>query len=186
MVHQSRTTSPDRSRRGITILEVVFVITGVAMMLGLCAITLQLLIQLNADGQSRYSAAMALERLARQLREDVHACALARLTAVEKTPRVPAGLHLELEPGRTVDYRVAEGRVVRDESRAGTLIRHESYSLPRGRAARFEERKEAAHSLVALVLTQGPGKSGTAPPAPIEVVAAPGKDHRASRGGHSS
>ena len=38
-------------------------VTGVAMLLGLCAVSIQLLMRLNADVQGRYGAAVALERL---------------------------------------------------------------------------------------------------------------------------
>ena len=37
------------SRRGITILEIMVVMTGVAAMLALCALTIQLLMRLNDD-----------------------------------------------------------------------------------------------------------------------------------------
>jgi len=189
MIRSTGTKSWIRSRRGITILEVLIVVTGVALMLGLCAISLQILMQLNADGQARLRAAVALERLSRQLRDDVHTCELAQLAADLKAPVKPAGLRLTMEPDHTVTYEVRDGSVVRDEARAGKTVRHESYSLPRGQVARFEQRNEAAHKLVALVVTQVAGKSGTDPPAPLEVVALPGKDRLdrlEKRGGGSS
>jgi len=183
MIRRTGIESPISSRRGITIIEVLILITGVAMMLGLCAISLQLLMQLNADGQARLRGAMALERLSRQLRDDVHGCEAAQLAADLKTPVKPAGLRLTMEPDHSVTYEVRDGSVVRDESRAGKTVRHESYSLPPHRVARFEERQEVAHRLVALVVTQVPGKSRTDPAWPLEVVALPGKDRLERRGG---
>lgn len=171
------------SRRGITIIEVLIVITGVSMMLGLCAITLQLLMQLNAEGQARLRGAVGLERLSQQLRDDVHACRSAQLAADDKAPAKPPRLRLTIEPDHSVSYEIGDGNVVRDESRAGKTVRHESYSLPRGRVARFEERKEAAHRLLALVVTHVGGKSRTDPPRPLEVVASPGKYHLEKREG---
>jgi len=183
MIHRPGIKSRIDSRRGITIIEVLVVITGVAMMLGICAITLQLLMQLNADGQRRLSAAVALERLSRQLRDDVHACRAARLAADLEAPAKPPGLRLVIEPDHSVTYQIGDGSIVRDESRSGKAVRHESYSLRRGQAARFEERAEAAHRLVALVVTHVAGKSRTDPPRPLEVVALPGKDRFEKRGG---
>ena len=90
-----------------------------------------------------------------------------------------------MEPDHSVTYGVRDGSVVRDESRAGKPIRHEAYLLPRGRVARFEQRSEAAHRLVALVMTQVAGKSRTDPPLPLEVVALPGKDRFVKRGAGS-
>ncbi len=66
MILNQTEASPTRrrsSRRGITILEIMVVMTGVAAMLALCALTIQLLMRLNADGHARLSAAVSLERL---------------------------------------------------------------------------------------------------------------------------
>ena len=146
--------------------KLIVVMTGVAMMLGLCAITLQLLMQLNADGQARLSAASGP--------------GAAGAAASRRRPCLPRRLDSPLthrgsgqaggpasdhrSPIMPLSYEVRDGSVVRVESRAGKPIRHESYSLPRGRVARFELRNEAAHRLVALVVTQVAGKSRTDPP----------------------
>jgi hypothetical protein len=163
-------------------VEVVILVSGVSMMLGLCAVILQLLMQLNADGQSRLLGAVSLERLSRQLRDDVHACRKAELARDPKAPDRSPGLRLELGQDHSIVYEVGAGHVVRDESRAGKRIRHESFGLERGRLARFEERDEAAHKLVALVVTRTAGKSRTDPPRTLEVVALPGKHRLASPG----
>ena len=60
-------------RRGITIIEIMVVITGVAATLALCAITIQLLMRLNSDGHARLTAGVSLERLSQQIRQDAHA-----------------------------------------------------------------------------------------------------------------
>jgi len=185
MIRVSQINPWNRSRRGFTIIELLVVITGVAIMLGLCAITLRLLMQLGVDGQARLTGAVALERLSRQLRDDVHACQAAELVADLKDPFKPAGLRLKMELDHSVTYEAHDGSVVRDESRSGKAVRHESYSLPPRRVARFEERQEAAHRLVALVVARVAGKSRTDPPSPLEVVALPGKDRLEKRGGGS-
>jgi hypothetical protein len=159
-------------RRGITIIEVLLAVTGVAMMLTLCAVSIQLLMKLNSDVQGRYSAAVALERLARQVRDDSHASATARIVLDKK----PEALRLSFEPGHIVEYGSGDGGVVRTESRAGKMIRHETYALPPGEVGHFELRDERSHKLVALVVTRTPGKSRALPPRPLEVVAVQGKD----------
>ena len=60
-------------RQGITLIEVLVVMSGLAIVLGLCAITIQLLFRLDADGHARLSASASFARLASQFREDVHA-----------------------------------------------------------------------------------------------------------------
>ena len=66
--------------------------------------------------------------------------------------------------------------MVRTESRAGKVVRHETYALARGAGARFELRDEGSRRLVALVVTRPAGKSQAEPPRPLEVVALQGKD----------
>ena len=153
------------------------------MMLGICAITLQLLMQLNADGQAQSEGAVGLERLSQQLRDDVHACRSAQLAADDKAPAKPPRLRLTIEPDHSVSYEIGDGNVVRDESRAGKTVRHESYSLPRGRVARSRRAsQEAAHRLVALVVTHVAGKSRTDPPRPLEGRGGcTGKDRRSDQ-----
>jgi hypothetical protein len=164
-----------RARRGFTLIETLVVVTGVAMMIGACALMLQLVVRLNASTQDRFRAAVSLDRLARQLRDDVHRCGRALMVPAETTPGKPAGLHLVIEPDHLIEYEVRPSNVVRNESRRGKMVRHESFFLQRGRAAHFEDRKRGSVRLVAFVVTQLPGRSGTDPPRPLEIVAAPGK-----------
>jgi hypothetical protein len=173
------------SRRGISIIELMIVVSGVAMMLGLCAISLKLLIQLNADAQARLGTSRALERLAVQLRDDVHSCEAVELIPDPKTSTSTASLRLAMEPDHHVIYAVRDDGLVRDESRAGKPVRHESYSLPRGRVVLFAQRTEADHRLVALIVTQPAGRSRTNPPSPLEIVALPGKDRPVKQGAGS-
>ena len=49
-----------RARRGVTLIEMMVVIGAVAMLLGLCAVTIQLLLRVSSDAQARRGAAMAL------------------------------------------------------------------------------------------------------------------------------
>ena len=164
------------ARRGITIIEVLVVVTGVAMLLGLCAVSIQVLMKVNSDVQGRYGASVALERLARQLRDDAHASETAGITADQKKVGKAAGLRLAFGPDHFVVYESGDGGVVRTESRAGKAVRHEKYSLARGAVARFELRDEGSRQLVALVMTRPAGTSQTEPPRPLEVVALQGKD----------
>ena len=170
------------ARRGITLIEVLIVVTGVTMMLGLCAVSIQLLMRLNGDGVSRYGTAVALERLARQMRADAHSSESGQLDVDPKADGKPASLRLTLNPDHMVTYQSQEGAVVRTESAAGKVVRRESYSLPAGGAARFLLREEGPSRLVALVVTRGPGKSQTEPPRPLEVVAQIGKDRLRTSG----
>jgi len=150
----------------------LIVVSGVAMMLGLCAVSIQLLLRLNVDLVSRYSSALTLERLGRQVRHDAHSSDKAELKAESK----PASLRLFLGPGHLALYEARDGAVVRSESQSSKLVRHESFALAKGAVARFELREHGSRRLVALVVTRSAGKSPTEPPRPLEVLALLGKD----------
>ena len=72
--------------------------------------------RLNADVQGRYSAAVAVERLGRQLRDDAHVSQTAEIVDIDQKSGKPAGLRLVLEPDRTVRYDFGNGGVIRTES----------------------------------------------------------------------
>ena len=78
----------------------------------------------------------------------------------------------------SINYSVRDHVVARDETVLGKRVRHESYSLPRDQAARFDLIEAAGHRLIVLRLTHEAGTSHTDPPRPLEVVASLGK-HRA-------
>jgi hypothetical protein len=168
------------SRRGITIIEVLVVATGVAMLLGLCAVSIQLLMKLNSEGMARFSAAASFERLARQVREDTHASETAQITVDDKKAGASAGLRLVFAPNHVVAYMAGDGGVIRTESRSDKVVRHETFGLTRGGGVQFEIREEGPRRLVALVVTRPAGKSPTEPPRPLEVLALQGKDRHES------
>jgi prepilin-type N-terminal cleavage/methylation domain-containing protein len=166
------------ARSGFTLLEVLIVLSAVAALLGLCAVSIQLLFRLSADSQSRLTAAMAIDRLARQLRADVHGCEAARLATNEKAAAQPPDLRLSIEPGHEVTYRPTAESVVRTESQAGKTTRREEYAFGRSRIARFELRDDLPRRWVVLVLSAGSERKGSDAPRPVEVIALEGKDRR--------
>jgi type II secretory pathway component PulJ len=177
MILDHKASPPRRhsSRRGITILEIMVLMTGVAAMLTLCAVTIHLLMRLNTDSQTRLSAAVTLERLARQIRQDAHACDNAQLEDA-KSAGSSANLRLTLDPMHDVRYEPQRQQVVRIETRDGKRSRHESYSLPPASHSRFEFRDEGKRRLIVLVVTHDPGRNAIEPPRAIEVAALQGKD----------
>jgi prepilin-type N-terminal cleavage/methylation domain-containing protein len=161
------------ARRGVSLIELLVVITVLAVLLGLCAITIQLLLRVGSDAQARRSAAASLGRLAEQFRADVHAC-----DDVEVRPS--AGLRLVLKPGVVIEYRVHAGSVARVESGEGRASRHESFVLGRHDTAAFDRRDEGARRFLALVIGHRE-RPGTIDPArPTEILALVGKDRPAA------
>lgn len=139
-------------RRGMTIIETVVLMAGVATMLGICAVLLQLLMKLDADSRVRFAGAAAAARLAEQFRHDVHAAEKARIEPA-KGASAPAVLRLDLGAKHAVAYRVEGlGAVQRLESRAGSNERRERYEIPHRGAVELAVRDEKGRSFATLTI----------------------------------
>jgi prepilin-type N-terminal cleavage/methylation domain-containing protein len=157
------------NRRGTNLIELMVVISVLAVLLGLCAVTIQAVMRVGSDAQARRSAAAALGRLAEQFREDVHACDDVQL-------RPSAGLRLRPDPLMVIDYEVHAGRVARVESTGGQVSRHESYVLGRHDTAVFERRDDGPRRFLALVVNHKERRGQDEPTHPMEILALIGKD----------
>jgi type II secretory pathway pseudopilin PulG len=179
--HPARTMS-----RGISLIELLVVMTGVAVILSLVAVTIQALMRVNADAQARLSASATFARLASQFREDVHASDDLRIPADPKLGGKPveanatASLRLTRDPQRVITYEVRDGRVARLESTSGKISRHESYRIGNRNVVVFERRDEGPRRFVAMVMSRDAGKGQLEPPRPLEVLALQGKDRPAA------
>lgn len=159
------------SRRGISLIEMMAAITCTSILLGLCAVSLQTLWRAAGEGQARRSAAAALNRLAGQFREDVHASA-----EIGESDPMATKLRLALENRATIAYETRPGRVDRVESSGAKVARRESYLIGRDRSARFERRDDGPRRFLALVIRHESRKGRPDPPRPIEILALAGKD----------
>jgi heme/copper-type cytochrome/quinol oxidase subunit 2 len=178
MIRQNRTAAV-ASRRGITMIEALVLVTCAAIVLGLAALTIQVMLRLVADSQSRLSSSIMIERLARQFRADVHSSETALEGSMGgKAPAPRKTLDLELQAGHAVTYKMLETSIDRDETVAGKRLRHESFVLPRGREARFELGAEAGRATVSLLIEPGADRSSGGPERALAVLAVVGK-HRA-------
>lgn len=139
-------TGPHRTtRRGISLIELMVVMTGVAVILGLCAVTIQAMLRVNSDARSQLNASATFARLASQFREDVHASDGVQLspTANAADAKPTPTLRLTQGPHIVITYEVSPGRVARVESVSGKTSRRESYRIGNGNLAAFERRDEA-------------------------------------------
>jgi prepilin-type N-terminal cleavage/methylation domain-containing protein len=157
------------SRRGYSLIEMIVVISGLAVLLGLCAVTIQLLMCVSADAQARRSHAAALGRLAEQFREDVHGCDDAEA-------RPAGGLRLTRRPRVVIDYQTREGRVDRIESVDGQVSQHESFTLGRHSSMALERRDVGLRRFLALVVNPNARTGRPDPARPMEILALVGRD----------
>jgi heme/copper-type cytochrome/quinol oxidase subunit 2 len=178
MIRQNRKGDAAAPRRGITMIETLMLVTCVAIVLGLAALTIQVMLRLVADSQTRLSSSLMVDRLARQFRADVHLSAIALDGPQGGKAQAPRkAVNLTLEAGHAVTYKMLATSIDRDETVGGKRVRHESFVLPRGREARFELGAEAGRATVSLLIEPGADRSAGGVARALEVLAVVGK-HR--------
>ena len=155
------------ARRGMSLVEVMVLMTAVATMLGICVMVLGLTMRLEADGRASIERAETISRLASRFRSDVHE---ARTIAMD-------GRVLRLGPsgGKVVEYRPDDARVTRVLVRAGKEDARETYRIPQAAGGRFEVREAEGRSFAALVIDVQPRRDRIDPVRTIEVEALAGK-----------
>ena len=162
-------------RKGITIIETIVLMTGVAAMLGLCVLLLQFLLKLDGQSRARLDGASALARLARQFRQDVHAAGRASL--VDHSAARPSELRIESGKDRIVAYEVkGDAAVVRVETLKGAQVRRESYEIPRSGSIQLAVKKLGGQSFASLTSNHLVSKIPSDPPRLFEVIALVGKN----------
>jgi hypothetical protein len=170
----SRIAGRGLGRRGITLIETVVLMTGVAAMLGLTVLMLQLLLKLDGDSRARFDSAGMLGRLAEQFRRDVHGAGAARLV---EQPSRSALLRIEPGPDRAIEYQVkGQSRVIRVESIKGKLVRNESYEIARGGPIEFALKQEGGRRFATLTVDRQASKNRTDPPRLFEILAQVGRN----------
>ena len=114
-------------RRGISLVELLTVISGCAILMSLCGVLMHRSMQTQARTRYFFAVERTAMRLADQFRADAH-----RASGVETSDDElddGAFLQLELPEDETVEYRREGASVVRLLSRDGAVVARESFSL---------------------------------------------------------
>jgi prepilin-type N-terminal cleavage/methylation domain-containing protein len=157
-------------RRGYSLIEMIVVLTVGAVVVGIGAGMLHLLLRTEQTGRGRVLQARVLARLAEQFRGDVGA-------AVRQTPGAREGeWRFVLMGDRLVTYRALPGEVQWDESMAGKRVRQESYVLPGGSSAAITVQSKAMPVMASLVIADHGTPAATS--REMRITAVLGKDHR--------
>lgn len=150
--------------RGYSLIEVVLVIGGVAIVLGITGGLLHSLLRLDRAGRIALNDTTAIARLARQFRQDVRRSDTAKSVA--------SGLELDGRNGPPIAYRVDGNRLLREEGKKGAVEAREGYPLDRLGPVGFE----VDGGRVRLVMARGSGKTVSVDRREIRVEARLGKD----------
>jgi hypothetical protein len=153
-------------------LEMVVLMTGVAAMLGLCVVLLQLLMKLDTDSRSRLVGATTVARLSEQFRRDVHGARSAHLAEHAQGSSTAAGLQLDPGTDRSIVYTAkGTGIVERVETRKGSPARRERYEIPHGGTVRLSLPEQSGRTFATLGIDREAASDGSASAPAVEVTA---------------
>ncbi len=166
MIHRSR-------HRGFSLIELMVVVTVVTVLLGLCAGMIHLLLKLDHAG--RYSSELAadLTRLAHDFRLDAH-----EATPLDPTSSPLDSLKLPLGGGRTVEYQVRPGDIVRTLREGGKVRHHDLYRRPARSTVHFEVAREGSRPFATLRIDRPPNGIDDSVYDDFRIVGELGKDQR--------
>ncbi|APW63160.1 type II secretion system protein [Paludisphaera borealis] len=166
-----------RRRRGITIIETLVMMTGVAVLLGMTVIVLQLAMKLEADSRGRLDRAGALGRLARQFRSDVHAASGVEIVTTD--PKRQPGLRIAPGPNRSIDYQPqGDGKLARVDTVGGKVASRETFIVPQSGAVRLSLRELDGRRFAVVEVDTIARKNRIDPVRTLEILGAVGKDVR--------
>lgn len=168
--------TPLTARRGVTLVELMVVMTAVAVMLGISVVLLGLAMRIETDGRDGFDRAETLVRLSARFRNDVHE---ARDASVD-------GRVLRLEPGveRRVEYRVDEhGELTRVVVSEGKDVAREPFRIPGSTGAKLALRELDGRRFAILTIDVQSRQDRIDPIRPVEVEACVGKTAARPEGG---
>jgi hypothetical protein len=116
-------------RRGVSLVELITVISGCAILLSLCGVLMHRSMQTQAHTRYFFVVERTAMRLADQFRTDVHAALAAERRSEDASDDQVEFLRLELPEGEAVVYRREGAGVVRLLSRDGEVVARERFPL---------------------------------------------------------
>lgn len=144
-----------KSRPGYALIEVLTTATVLAILLGLGAGLLHLVLRLDRSGRDALDLATDQARLAQAFRADAHA---ATLDLPQMTD--PQRISFKLADSGRVDYSTRPQAILREVFRGDQLRQRELYRRPPRAQVRFEVSTEADRRLVVLVIDRAPVARG--------------------------
>jgi type II secretory pathway component PulJ len=163
-------------RRGYAIIEMLLVMSAMAILLGLCVGLIHGLLRLDRISRGHLAEATTRDRLARQLRQDVRGAASSKPAG--KTNDPSDRLELSRSDGRIVLYQMREGHLERTERDGDRVVRGERFSLPSRAAPQFRVREQGGSVFIVATFPRKsiakPGETARE----FQVEARLGKDRR--------
>ena len=119
-----------RRRRAISLIELLAVLSGCSVVLGLTASLLHQTLRAQSHTRDFFTVERNVQRLARQFRSDVHAAATDSIDLVDSED-INGGelLRLQLPDGQTIAYQRSAAKVIRIVTQTDAPTAREEYTL---------------------------------------------------------
>ena len=169
-------------RAGLTLVEMLVVISVAAVMLGMSVGVIHLLLDAEREATRAVRFNTSVARLTQAFRGDIHASRQVELPAPE--PGKPVVLVATVDGGQ-IRYELDEHLATRTETEGGRQVHREVFYLPPHSRMRFEHQPD--QKLVLLEIDMAAGGSGTRnvptaaaeiPQRRLAIEAVLGRDHR--------
>jgi hypothetical protein len=116
-----------KSRRGVSLTELLMLMSSCTMILSLCAVLLHRVMRVEIESRSFVAAEQTSERLGHQFREDVHQATAAETAGSKLNKDVI--LRLQLPDDQTIEYMHANGNVLRTASHNGKVGARDEFAF---------------------------------------------------------
>jgi len=161
-----------RRRRGISLIELLAVLSGCSVVLGLTTSLLHQTMRAQSHTREFFDVERSAQRLARQFRSDVHAAATDSIDLIDaKDASDGELLRLRLPDGQTIVYQRAAAKVIRIATQTGAATAREEYALSESMEIDVRQ-TDSPQRLVLSIASPPPLPSQSAPSSPVNVRAA--------------
>jgi len=116
-----------RSRAGMSLIEVVVVISTLAALMSFATVLLGLLFRADHAGHDALAVQLSITRLSRQFRDDAHSALNVDVASVN-----PGAVELTLDDGQRVSWIASEAAITRTARQDDAVVARDAYVLSEG------------------------------------------------------
>ena len=161
-----------RHRRAISLIELLAVMTGCSVILGLTASLLHQTMRAQSHTRDFFTVERNALRLSRQFRADVHAAETDSIDVVADDAGDSALLRLQLPDGQVVEYQRDAEKIIRLTSEGDAATTREEFALSETMKIAVHE-ADAPQRYLLSITSPAPQPSKDAPPSSANVRATP-------------
>ena len=141
-----RTRHSRRTRRGVSLAELLVVISSATVILTMSATLIHRIMHTQSRAYAFFCVERSALRLTTQFRRDVHSATDASIDGAGDE----GVLTLQLTGDQTVEYRRAEGNVARVLSSGGDVVAREEFPFPAGTEWGLQEHQAPRRLILSL------------------------------------